>query len=86
MLADLVDHRLVLGRESLLADLLDRLAGILGAVAGQRVAGRHVGVVMLVVVELERLLRHVGGKAVVGIRQRGKRERHGGTPWGLRVG
>ena len=80
MLADVVDDRGILGRERRLADVLDRLAFVLGAGAGELVAVVDVGLMVFVVMELQRLLGHVGGQGIVGIGKRGKLERHGGSP------
>ena len=76
VLADVVDHRRVLRREGFLADVLDALAVVLRAGAGELVAVVDVGEVMLVVMELQRLLRHVGRERVVGIREFGQLEGH----------
>src|SRR3954469_12975239 len=74
VLAGVVEERLVLA-ERALHHLLDALALEFRALQ-ESVAGVDVGRVMLVVVKLERLLRHVGLEGVVGIGQIGQSERH----------
>jgi len=41
------------------------------------IAVGHIGLVMLVVVEFQGFLRHMGREGVMGVRQIGKREGHG---------
>ena len=74
MLAGIVEQRLVgaVGRRD---DLLDGLAFETRAFE-QLVAGIDIGLVVLVVVELEGLLRHVGAERVVGVGQFGQGEGH----------
>ena len=74
MLAGIVEEGLVLA-EGALDDLLDALALELRAFQ-QVVAVVDVGRMVLVVVELQRLLRHVGLQGVIGVRQFGKGEGH----------
>ena len=83
VLAHLIDDRLVLLRKGFLADLVERHRGV-GRVLDEVVAGVDVGEVVLVVVELERLLRHVRGERVVGVGQIGEGEGHGSSLSGWR--
>src|ERR1700759_859209 len=82
VLAGVVEERRVFAvraGDNLLQRLpLERTAG------KQLIAGVDVGLVMLIVVVLERLARHVRRQRVVGIGKRRKRERHRGSPsnWG----
>ena len=69
VLAGIVEERLVLA-EGAFEDLLDRLVLPLGAL-GQIVSGRHIGLMMLVVMEFEGLARHVRRESVISIRQIG---------------
>ena len=75
VLAGIVEERLVLA-EGGLDDLLDALAFELGALE-QLVAGVDIGLVVLVVMKFERLLRHIGLQRVIGIGKFGECERHG---------
>ena len=75
VLAGIVEERLVLA-EGLLDDRLDRLVGHAGF-GRQLVHHVDIGLVVLVVVELQRLLRHEGLEGLVAVGQRRKRERHG---------
>jgi len=59
-----------------LHDLLQGLALEFGPLDRVVTVG-HIGLVMLVVVEFQRFLRHMRPKGVVGIRQGGKRKCHG---------
>jgi hypothetical protein len=74
VLAGIVEEPGVLA-EGALDDLLEGLALELGSLE-QVVAVVDIGQVVLVVVELERLLRHEGLQGVVGIGQVGKGEGH----------
>jgi hypothetical protein len=56
-------------------DLLERLALVLGAL-DETVEVRDVRLVVLAVVEVERLLAHVRRQGVLGVRQRRKLESH----------
>src|SRR5262249_48913065 len=62
-----------------LDDLLEALALPFGALQ-QGVAGVHIGEVMLVMMEFERLLRHMGRQRIMRIGEVGKRKRHVGSP------
>src|ERR1700744_3304812 len=75
MLTGIVEERGVLAIGAL-DDFLQGLALEFGALQ-QIVAGGHVGVVMLVVVEFQRFLRHMRRKGVIGIGKVGEREGHG---------
>src|SRR5450631_362532 len=75
MLAGVVEQRRILA-ERALDDLLKRLALEFGAFQ-QIVAVGHIGLVMLVVVEFQGFLGHMGRKRVIGVRKGGEREGHG---------
>src|SRR5262249_9016612 len=82
VLTDVVDDRRIFGREGRLADILDRFAFVFGAGAGNLVAIVDVGLVMLVVVKLQRLGGHVGRQGIVSVGELGKLEGQGGSPLG----
>jgi hypothetical protein len=71
MLADIVDESLVLFLPRRLADLFDALV-LEPGILQQIVAVRHIGLVVLVVMEFERLARHVRFERIIGIGQRRK--------------
>src|ERR671910_129044 len=71
-LRGVVEHRTGFGGKD---DLLERLVGVVGAV-DELVEGVDIGLVVLAVVEVERLLAHVGRESVLAIRQRGQLEGH----------
>src|SRR5689334_3336993 len=75
VLARIVEHGSVLAERSL-DDLLEGFAFEFGPL-DRVVAVGDIGLMMLVVVILQRLLGHVGAKGVMGIRQVGQREGHG---------
>src|ERR1700742_2219963 len=75
VLAGIVEDRGVLA-ERALHNLLQGLSFEFGPL-DRIVAVGHVGLMMLVVVELQRFLRHMGGEGVMGVWQIGEREGHG---------
>ena len=79
MLADVVDEAGVLAGERCDADLLDRLA-LQTRADDELVAVVDIGLVMLVVMELQCFRRHVGLQSVVGVWQVGEFEGHGTSP------
>src|SRR4029077_3097581 len=89
VLADVVDDGGVLRRKGFPADLLEALAIVLAARPSDLVAVVDVGLMMLVMMKLERLLGHVRAERVVGIRQFWELERHVDTPlrlcWGIEL-
>ena len=76
VLAGIVEDRGILP-ERTLHDLLEGFALEFGAF-DRVVSVGHIGLVMLVVVVFQRFLGHVRRKGVMGVRQIGKREGHGG--------
>ena len=82
VLAGVVEHALVLA-VARLDDLLEAHALEAGA-RQQLVQHVHVGLVMLVVMILERLGRHIGLKRIIGIRKLHQFEGHGSSPKGSR--
>src|SRR5262249_11085035 len=77
VLPRIVDDAGVLVAERLLADLLQGEL-LVGAAGDQPVAGVDIGLMMLVVMKLQRLDGHEWGECIVGIGEWGKLERHGG--------
>src|SRR5262249_55422844 len=77
VLAGIVEHRSVLavGR---LHDLLQGLALEFGPL-DRVVSVGHIGLMVFVVMEFQRFLRHMRPESVMGIRQWGKRKGHGMT-------
>ena len=75
MLAGIVEHGRIFA-ERALDDLFERFALEFGPL-DRVVAVGDIGLMMLVVVILQRLLGHIGAKSVMGIRQVGQREGHG---------
>src|SRR4051794_17929877 len=75
MLAGIVEHGRVLA-ERALDDVLEGLAFEFGPL-DRVVSVGHVSLVMLVVMEFQRFLGHIGGQGVVGIGQIRQREGHG---------
>ena len=73
----------VLAGEGLLADVLDATCRRIWCRAEHLVAVVDVGLMVLVVMKLQRLLGHVRAEGVVGIGEFWELERHGDTP--LRV-
>jgi hypothetical protein len=75
MLAGIVEHGRILAERSL-DDLLEGLAFEFGPL-DRVVSVGHVSLMVLVVMEFQRFLGHIGGQGVVGIGQIGQREGHG---------
>ena len=78
VLGGIVEESLILPKRAL-HNLLDRLVFPF-CTFGQVVGGGHIGLVVLVVMEFERLARHVRNKRVVGIGKVGQGECHWSSP------
>jgi hypothetical protein len=75
VLAGIVEHGRVLPERSF-HDLFEGFTLEFGPL-DRVISVGDVGLMMLVVVEFQRFLRHMGGKGVIGVRQIGQREGHG---------